>query len=124
MVSILSLISNSLITFAGFWRPFQALQILLVLPSPFMFQSFFLRSGICIFLPFPIIFIQLGQNLTSFLFSWTDSGLCIYHLSVWTNFSSLAQFPVDHLSYPVIPTLVFLFRNFPIVLLTVSSLTT
>ena len=35
-------------------------------------------------------------------FSWTDSGLCIYHLFIWSNFNFLHNSPWITLSYLVL----------------------
>ena len=39
-------------------------------------------------------------------FSRKDAGLYIYHLFIWSNLNFFAQFPVDHLANPIMPSLI------------------
>ena len=50
------------------------------------------------------ICISKSQMSLSVSFSWTYTELCIYHYMV--KFKLLAQFPVDHLTHPVVSSLI------------------
>ena len=49
-----------------------------------------------------------SQRIRWTSFSRTYPALCIYQWSVWSNFSHLCKFRVDHLSYRFIPVLLLL----------------
>ena len=73
------------------------LQVLL-----FFFLLIFIRSGRLVEIWWSIC-ISLCVS-----FSRTDSGLCIYHLFVWSNFNFLhISFLVDHLAHQVVPSFIF-----------------
>ena len=51
------------------------------------------------------IWVSKSQRISSLSFCGRDTGLCIYHLLVRSNFIFLALFLVVHLSHPVVPHL-------------------
>ena len=45
-----------------------------------------------------------SQIILSVTFSWTDTGLCIYHIISIVKFLFFAQFSVSNLSFQVVPS--------------------
>ena len=58
-----------------------------------------------------LFYLKILKNFCV-LFSWMDSGLCIYHLFWWSNLNILHNSPGDQLFHKVVSTLIIFSRWF------------
>ena len=112
-VSIIPLISSSPSLFFKTLRIFRSAQTTIGITVTFMFHRFFssLARSKYLSFHFPLFLSLIRWNVTiSFVFesprefSWTDSGLCIYDLSAWSNFYLSHNF--QWITYPTLSCLV------------------